>query len=271
MGERLGHLIRNQEQEIWISLQDVRGEQQIEIRLYERDASAIAELAPGKEGIFIPVDLLPVLVKALSRAQEALMNRGLLYVPPTSQVTQLERGDSVGFGAEERPKSGRRQHPRVPLNIRGECRLLDKKDFWPGKPVAGEVLNVSAGGARFAFLSVSPDSAKWSYSWWLTGWYSARAQRSRVRMPLSRKVQRGGSFATVCAGWALRARPGMSSPKWWLRGHPNPRRLPSRCPHRQNTASRGATTVSGRFLRAGWRRPQRGRSPSPWSRRSPST
>jgi hypothetical protein len=149
MGERLAHLIRNQEQEIWISLQDVRGEQQIELQLYERDASAIAELAPGKERICIPVDLLPVLVKALSRAQEVLMNRGLLYIPPTPQVTQLERGNSVGFGAEERPKSqAARQHPRVPLNIRGECRLLDKKDFWPGKPVAGEVLNVSAGGAQ---------------------------------------------------------------------------------------------------------------------------
>jgi hypothetical protein len=26
--------------------------------------------------------------------------------------------------------------------------LLDKQNFWPGKPVAGEVLNVSAGGAQ---------------------------------------------------------------------------------------------------------------------------
>jgi len=149
MGERLGHLIRNQEEEIRISLQDVRGEQQIELRLYERDASAVAELAPGKERIFIPVDLLPVLVKALARAQEILMNRGLLYVPPTSQVTHMERGNAVALGTEERPKSqAARQHPRVPLHIRGECRLLDKKDFWPGKPVAGEVLNVSAGGAQ---------------------------------------------------------------------------------------------------------------------------
>jgi len=149
MDERLGHFIRNQEEEIWITLREVRGEQQIEIRLHERDASTTSALAPGKEKLVIPVDLLPVLVKTLSRAQEALMNRGLIYAAPTSQVTQLERGDSVRFGLGERPKlQAARQHPRVPLNIRGECRLLDKKDFWPGKPVAGEVLNVSAGGAQ---------------------------------------------------------------------------------------------------------------------------
>ena len=230
MGERLGHLIRNQEQEVWISLQDVRGEQQIEIRLYERDASAIAELAPGKEGIFIPVDLLPVLVKALSRAQEALMNRGLLYVPPTSQVTQLGRGDSVGFGAEERPKSqAARQHPRVPLNIRGECRLLDKKDFWPGKPVAGEVLNVSAGGAQVRLPQRFPRFGQVELFMVVDGMvFRARAEVAGADA-IEQKGATGGSFATVCAGWALRARPGMSSPKWWLRGHPNPRRLPSRC------------------------------------------
>jgi hypothetical protein len=61
----------------------------------------------------------------------------------------MERGQTVPLAIEDRPKvQASRQHPRVTLNVRGECRQLDKKDFWPGKPVVGEVLNVSAGGAQ---------------------------------------------------------------------------------------------------------------------------
>lgn len=149
MDERLGHVIRNQGDEIWISLRKVGGAQEIELRVHERENTAKAELAPGKEKIAIPIDLLPALVKALADAQNALATRGLIYAPPTAKITHMERGNAVALGAEDRPKAQpARQHPRVVLNVRGECRLLDKKDFWPGKPVVGEVLNVSAGGAQ---------------------------------------------------------------------------------------------------------------------------
>ena len=149
MDERLGHVIRNQTEEIWISLRGVGGNQQVELGVHERPSSAKAEPVPGKERIAIPIDLLPVLVKALAEAQNALVTRGLIYAPPSAKITQMERGDAVALGTEDRPKAQpARQHPRVSLNVRGECRLLDKKDFWPGKPVVGEVLNVSAGGAQ---------------------------------------------------------------------------------------------------------------------------
>jgi hypothetical protein len=149
MDERLGHVIRNQAEEIWISLRGVGANQHVELRVHERQSSAKAELEPGKERIAIPVDLLPVLVKALAQAQDALVTRGLIYAPPTAKITHMERGNAVALGAEDRPKAQpARQHPRVALNVRGECRLVDKKDFWPGKPVVGEVMNVSAGGAQ---------------------------------------------------------------------------------------------------------------------------
>jgi PilZ domain len=149
MDERLGHLIRNLGEEVWISLRNVGGHQQVELRVYEGQADVTAELAPGKERIAIPVDLLPALVRALSQVQDALANRGLLYMPPAPTTTQMERGDAFALGAVDRPKSqAARQYPRVAVNVRGECRLLDKKDFWPGKPVAGEVMNVSMGGAQ---------------------------------------------------------------------------------------------------------------------------
>jgi hypothetical protein len=88
-------------------------------------------------------------VKTLSHAQETLVHRGLIYVAPPPKVTHMERGNPVGLDMDDRPRAqAARQHPRVTLNVRGECRQLDKKDFWPGKPVVGEVLNVSAGGAQ---------------------------------------------------------------------------------------------------------------------------
>jgi len=157
MDERLGHLVRDQGEEIWVSLREGGGEQYVELRVYERQASAKAEPAPGKERVSIPVSLFPALVKTLSRAQETLVHRGLIYIPPAPQVTHMERGDAVPLGTEDRPKAqASRRHPRVALNIRGECRLLDKKSFWPGKPVVGEILNVSLGGAQACFPTRFP-------------------------------------------------------------------------------------------------------------------
>ncbi len=152
MDERLAHVIRNRGEEIWISLRGVGGQPEIELRVYQRPTGTSAELVPGKEKLSIPADQLPVLVKALSQAQDALANRGFLYLPPTSKTTHMERGEAVVLGPEDRPRSqAPRRHPRVTLNVRGECRLLDKKSFWPGKPVVGEVMNVSAGGAQARF------------------------------------------------------------------------------------------------------------------------
>ena len=157
MDERLGHLVRDRGEEIWVSLREAGGQQHVELRVYERQASATAEPLPGQERVSVPVSLLPVLVQALSRAQETLAHRGLIYIPPTLKVTHMERGDAVTLGTEERPKvQAARKHPRVALNIRGECRLLDKKSFWPGKPVVGEVLNVSLGGAQVCFPTRFP-------------------------------------------------------------------------------------------------------------------
>ena len=160
MDERLGHLVRDQGEEIWVSLREARGEQHVELRVYERQTTAKAELAPGKERVSVPVGLLPALVKALSQAQETLVHRGLIYVPLTPKVTQMERGDAVLIGTKDRPKvQASRKHPRVVLNIRGECRLLDKKSFWPGKPVGVEIMNVSLGGAQVCLPTRFPRCA----------------------------------------------------------------------------------------------------------------
>ncbi len=149
MDERLGHLVRDQGEEIWVSLRESGGEPHVELRVYERHASAKMEPAPGKERLSVPVCLLPVLIKTLAQAQDTLVHRGLIYIAPAPKVTRMDRGDGLVLGADDRPRmQAARKHLRVPLNIRGECRLLDKKSFWPGKPVVGEVVNVSVGGAQ---------------------------------------------------------------------------------------------------------------------------
>jgi hypothetical protein len=149
MSERLGHLVRNPGEEIWISLRAVGGVQEVELRIYERRTAEKGEPLPGKERVSIPAAMLPALVKNLIEVQDALVARGVVYAPAPSKITRMERGDAVGLGAADRPKAQpARRHPRVPVNVRGECRLVDRKDFWPGKPVIGEVLNVSEGGAQ---------------------------------------------------------------------------------------------------------------------------
>lgn len=149
MDERLGCITRNQGEEIWVCLREAGGSPHVELRAYERRAVPRGDLAPGKERLALPVDLLPTLVKTLTQAQDALANRGLLYLPPATITTHMERGEACALGLEDRRKNQPvRKYPRVNLNVRGECRLLDKKDFWPGRPVVGEVMNVSAGGAQ---------------------------------------------------------------------------------------------------------------------------
>jgi hypothetical protein len=150
MAERLTHLTRNPGEEIWISLQEVAGQQLVELRVYERASSATGGTPiPRAEGISIPLSLLPMLVKALSQAQATLVDRGLVVVPPAPKITQTMQGETSTFGAVGRPRTQpARQHPRVNLDLRGECRLLDTKEFWPSKPVACEIKDVSRGGAQ---------------------------------------------------------------------------------------------------------------------------
>ncbi len=157
MDERLGHLVRDQGEEIWVSLRESGGESHVELRVYERHASAKTEPVPGKERVSVPVCLLPVLIQTLAQAQDTLVHRGLIYIAPTPKVTHMERGEAIFLATESRPKSQvSRRHPRVALNIRGECRLLDKKSFWPGRPVVGEVVNVSVGGAQICLPTRFP-------------------------------------------------------------------------------------------------------------------
>lgn len=161
MTERLERLLCNQTEEMWISLRTGEGDPQVELRMYGRTAPAGAEPVHAAEAITIPASLLPTLVRALTHVEQTLIDRGVIYVPPSSKITHMEQGRSLTLGTEGRGGTqAARQHPRVALNVRVECRLLDAKDFWPSPPVDGEIKDVSLGGAQVCIAKRLPRLAQ---------------------------------------------------------------------------------------------------------------
>jgi hypothetical protein len=161
MAERLERLLYNQTEEMWISLRTEEGDPQVELRMYGRTGAAGAEPVRAAEAVAIPASLLPSLVRALSHVEKTLIGRGVIYVPPSSKITHMEQGSSLTVGTEGRGGAQpARQHPRVTLNVRVECRLLDAKDFWPSPPVSGEIIDVSLGGAQVCVAKRLPRFAQ---------------------------------------------------------------------------------------------------------------
>ncbi len=179
MTEKLADLIRKQGEEIWISLQEAAGQQQLELRVYERAATGAGAVSrPGREAVTVPVGLLPALIQALSRAQDTLEQRGLLYIPQAPRTAQSTPAEPSNIQGIVRPRSQpTRKHPRISLNIRGECRLLDSNDFWPTKPMPCEIRDVSLGGAQVGLSRPLPRFAQVELSMVVDGTlFRARAE-----------------------------------------------------------------------------------------------
>jgi hypothetical protein len=149
MMERLGSMVKNRLEEIWVSVGEIQGEANVELRVHGRSLSGKEEPLPGREAITLPVGLLPVLLRVLTQAQDVLIKRGLIYIPSPAEATVMEGGLPVTVRMA-RGSAGRdsRKHPRVSLSVAVECRVIDPDSFWPAKPVNGEAKDVSIGGAQ---------------------------------------------------------------------------------------------------------------------------
>jgi PilZ domain-containing protein len=149
MEETLGHVLCNPLEEVRLSLRDIRGEPRVELRVYRRVVPSDASALPSTEGVAIPVNVLPDLIRVLTQAQDLLTKQGRIFVPSSTETRVMERGELITEGLGDRKVDQRgRQYPRISLNIPAECRLLDPGSIWAGKPVTGEVKDVSLGGAQ---------------------------------------------------------------------------------------------------------------------------
>ena len=146
MGEKLGKVALNQIESIWLSLQEIRGEPHLELRVHTRATPGDLTPLSGGQAIALPVGLLPELLRVMTAVQDLLMTQGLI---PRSegQITERENPISVRRAAL-RNRTESRRHPRMHLCLPVECRMVDPNSFWPGKRIVGELKDVSIGGAQ---------------------------------------------------------------------------------------------------------------------------
>ena len=134
-------------EEVWVSLGEVHGKPQLELRIRGASAPDKAPLLPEHQGILLPVDQLPSLLRLLTRLREVCVTRGLLSDTGQASVVMMEQGDSIVLPLQKRAIVARRD-PRMPLRLPVECRLVDTEGFRPLKPISGEIRDISLHGGQ---------------------------------------------------------------------------------------------------------------------------
>jgi hypothetical protein len=145
MKKDLDRVSRNDSEEIRLTLQEIRGELCLELRVYTRSAQRGGTPIPDPEAIVVPVRVLPELWRALEQSHDRLVKEGLAEEPGDPATLCL--GDLQAATPNTRLDPG----PAVKLPV--ECYLLGTpSDTWSSKPlsgrVTGEIRDVSSGGAQ---------------------------------------------------------------------------------------------------------------------------
>ncbi len=143
----VGKVPANSLEEIWVSLQEVRGRPHLELRVYLNPPNGETAPLPGRERVLLPVAQLPHLLRVLTMAKELCLTRGTLSDSRPATAVVMERGNPVIIPLATRGTEARRE-VRVPLHLRAECRLVNPDRFWPTKPLSGEMRDISKGGAQ---------------------------------------------------------------------------------------------------------------------------
>lgn len=151
MKETLCQISRNQFEDVCLSLREVHQAPHVELRVDRRAARPGADSLPKMEGITVPVDMLPDLLRLLEQTQERLIQRGLMHLPSSAaEATTMEAGEAVPLGI--RVPLGRRgesrRESRMTVKVPVGCRLLDTADSCHSEPLIGEIKDVSQGGAQ---------------------------------------------------------------------------------------------------------------------------
>jgi hypothetical protein len=164
--KELGRIRRNESEEIRVSLQEVRGELHLELRIYSRSSGHGGAYLPDPETILVPVRVLPDLCHVLEQAHDRLLKEGLVDVPPLATVIDMEAGDPITLGLlhPSEPPPDTCNEPRAPVKLPVQCHLLGAPDSWPSKPLpgqaSGQITQVSGGGAEVWFAEQFPVSTR---------------------------------------------------------------------------------------------------------------
>jgi hypothetical protein len=138
MTEKLGRVVRNQWEDIWVLVDREGDEPRLELRLHSHEQSGEAEAEKGgEEWIGLPVRLLPDLLQVLTSAQDRLWELGL-----------LERSRAGGRPRSLSRRADARQHPRVAFDPATECRIVDPEGPEAARSIVGQIKDVSQGGAQ---------------------------------------------------------------------------------------------------------------------------
>ncbi len=187
--ELIGKVARSPQEEVRITLHEERGRPCLTLQTYGSPGPGATPTQPGRELLLLPVDQLPQLIRVLVQAQELCRRRSLLYVPAPA-------ARRVEGAAAPPPLAGRgietRREPRVPLRLPVECRLLDPDQFWPGKPIAGELRDVSRGGVQVWLPQRLPRFKQVDVSFFLDQQgFQGRAEIVSVGLEAARDLQTG--------------------------------------------------------------------------------
>ncbi len=145
--DRVGKIVGRSPEEVWVSLQEVHGRPHLELRVYQTPPGGDAAPLPGREPVLLPIEQLPHLLRVLTRAEELCVSRGFLNDSRPPAAVVMERGNVLAIPLATRAAEARRE-PRVPVHTRAECRLVNPDRFWPTKPLAGEMRDLSKGGGQ---------------------------------------------------------------------------------------------------------------------------
>lgn len=129
MKKRLGQVSRTKLEDIYVSLREINGTPHVDVRVYRRPVRG-GDAVAGIEGVTVPVDLFPALLRVLEESHGRLIQEGMLRAPDAESLREL---------------SSDRRGQRVPLRIPVECCP------WPvgdSQVLKGETADVSTGGAQ---------------------------------------------------------------------------------------------------------------------------
>ncbi len=147
--EKLGRVICNRHEDMWISLTETLGKSHLELHVYSRSADGSPESSRMRDLVILPIEQLPALLQHLLQARDLCTRRGLLGNTPPPEMVLMERGEAVGRGRPT-PMAGSRcrRHLRVPIQCSVVCRPLGANQDETSPLLRGEIRDLSLEGAQ---------------------------------------------------------------------------------------------------------------------------